>query len=266
MAVGRVPFAWAVTCGAMDTSDQVQSGWYPDPALRFEVRYHNGRTWTADVSTNGERFVDPLGIEPGGVGVAPAGGPGGAVGRNGAATASMVLGIIAIGVGWLPFVVVVGAISAVTAIALGFVGRRRAKLSGIGGGFATAGLVTGAVGCLVCVVGVVFSVAMVRAIDRFDNPGEHEVALTRCERVADDVVVTGELTNTGDSTESFTVRVLFVRPGTDNAQRQATVQVDAVSPGATASFEVSRQIVLDEIDCMVGDVRGPFPFGVDPGT
>jgi hypothetical protein len=251
----------------MDTSDQVQPGWYPDPAARFEVRYHNGRMWTADVSTNGERFVDPLGtrpgqpaaMSPGPVGVAP-------TGKNGAATASMVLGIISIGVGWLPFIVVIGAMCAVTALALGIVGRKRAKHSRVGGGFATAGLVTGAVGCLVCVVGIVFSVAMVRAIDDYDNPGDHVVALTGCERDADTVVATGELTNTGDSTESFSVRVFFVRPGTDNAQRQATALIDDVAPGATATFEVARHVVLDEIDCIVGEVRGPFPFGVDPGT
>ena len=36
------------------------SGWYPDPTGRFEYRYHNDRHWTADVSTNGQRYVDPL--------------------------------------------------------------------------------------------------------------------------------------------------------------------------------------------------------------
>ena len=38
-----------------------QPGWYPDPSGRFEFRFHNGSLWTADVSTNGQRYVDPLG-------------------------------------------------------------------------------------------------------------------------------------------------------------------------------------------------------------
>lgn len=251
----------------MEMSDQVQPGWYPDPTARFEMRYHNGLMWTADVATNGQRFVDPLGTRPGQIAPMSSATVGGASSaKNGAATASMVLGIISIGVGWLPFIVVIGVIAAVTALVLGIVGRRRARRSGVGAGFATAGLITGAVGCLVCVVGIVFSVAMVRAIDAYDNPGEHVVELTGCARDADTVVASGELTNTGDSTESFAVRIFFVRPGTDNAQRQGTALVDDVAPGATASFEVSRQVVLDEIDCTVGDVRGPLPFGVDPGT
>ena len=42
-----------------------QPGWYPDPMQRFEFRFHNGTVWTGDVSTNGVRYVDPLGIDPG---------------------------------------------------------------------------------------------------------------------------------------------------------------------------------------------------------
>ena len=41
-----------------------QPGWYPDPSGRFEFRFHNGSLWTADVSTNGQRYVDPLGAAP----------------------------------------------------------------------------------------------------------------------------------------------------------------------------------------------------------
>ena len=40
-------------------------GWFPDPLERYEHRYFNGSSWTSDVSTGGQRSVDPLGTHPG---------------------------------------------------------------------------------------------------------------------------------------------------------------------------------------------------------
>ena len=59
------------------------SGWYPDPAGRFELRFHNGEVWTADVASGGRRFVDHQPIDR-----PPTAG-------NGLAVASMVCGITA---------------------------------------------------------------------------------------------------------------------------------------------------------------------------
>ncbi|MBK8333056.1 MAG: DUF2510 domain-containing protein [Acidimicrobiaceae bacterium] len=36
------------------------AGWHPDPTGRFEFRYYNGQRWTADVSLNGQRFIDEV--------------------------------------------------------------------------------------------------------------------------------------------------------------------------------------------------------------
>lgn len=245
------------------------AGWYPDPTRRFELRYHNGHAWTADVATDGDRFVDPLGTRPGPVPAStppasPAATPGG--GRNGAATASMVLGIIAVALGWLPFVVVVGAIAAVLALVLGFTGRRRARASGVGGAFALTGLITGAVGAVVCVAGVLFTAAILQAFDRFENPEPHSATITSCTRSGDEVTALGELTNLGDDAADFSVRVHFVRAGTDNPQRQALVELDEVAPGTARSFEVTRAVSLAAVDCIVGSVRGALPYGIDPGT
>ena len=77
------------------------SGWYPDPTGRFEYRYHNDQVWTADVSSSGQRFVDPL----------PTSLRLDADGRNGLAVAGMVCGIAAVATTWIPFVVVVGVIA-----------------------------------------------------------------------------------------------------------------------------------------------------------
>jgi len=254
--------------------NDVQAGWYPDPASRCELRYHNGAAWTADVSTNGDRFVDPLGVAPNASGTPPAPHhasqhapePGA---KNSAATASMILGIVAIGLGWLPFIFAAAAVAGVLAIVLGLRARRRAKTPGpqfgVGDGMATAGLILGPIGLLACVGGLVFSIVMVGAIDRFENPAENNTAITSCERDGNDVTAQGELTNVSGSTASFTVRVSFVRPGTDNPRRQANVIVSDVEPGETRSFEVVRSVPLEKVDCIIATVRGELPFGIDPG-
>ncbi|HAP78395.1 MAG TPA: hypothetical protein DCR14_20220 [Acidimicrobiaceae bacterium] len=35
------------------------AGWYADPAVRFEMRYWDGGTWTEHVSRAGQQFTDP---------------------------------------------------------------------------------------------------------------------------------------------------------------------------------------------------------------
>jgi hypothetical protein len=250
--------------------NDVRAGWYPDPASRFELRYHNGVAWTADVSTNGDRFVDPLGTAPSAATQQnPQQNPQRPGARNGAATASMVLGIVAIVVGWLPFIFAVAAVAGVLAIVLGLRARRQAKTPGpqfgVGNGMATAGLILGPIGLLVCVGGLIFSIVMVRAIDTFENPADNDTTITSCERNGNDVTAQGKLTNISSDDSSFTVRVFFVRPGTDNPRRQANVIVSDVEPGETRSFEVVRSVPLEKVDCIIGSVRGELPFGVDPG-
>ena len=245
---------------------QGNAGWHPDPASRFELRYHNGRAWTADVSNDGERFVDPAGSRPAAPMAAPPTDTAAPAGRNPIATASMVLGIVAIGIGWMPFIVGLGIIAAALAIWFGIKGRRRAKSAGVGAGFALTGLITGGIGLLVCIGGVLFSISLVSAIDKFENPDANDTAITGCERLGDELTATGTLTNTSDNNASYTVRVFFVRAGTDNPRQQANVVIDDVAPGESENFEVTRNVGELDLDCIVGAVRGPLPYGVDPGT
>ena len=111
---------------------------------------------------------------------------------------------------------------------------------------ATAGLILGPIGLLACVGGLIFSIVMVRAIDRFENPADNNTAITSCERDGNDVTAKGELTNASTDTASFTVRVSFVRPGTDNPRRQANVIISDVEPGETRSFEAVRSVTLEK--------------------
>ncbi len=237
-------------------------GWYPDPMRRFEFRFHNGTVWTADVASNGVRYVDPLGIDP-----APAGGGSARAGGSGLALASMILGIIAVTIAWLPFIVALGAICALLAIVFGGIslarGRDESRRNHRARGFAIVGLTTGSLAVALCVVGVVLSVAVLRAVDRFENPADHEVAVTACELDGTIAAMTGTIANRSAQVASFDIRVSFTRPGTDNVHRQGRVAVDDVDPGATVEFEVFRKVALDDVDCHVTDVTGPLPFGLD---
>jgi hypothetical protein len=244
----------------------VVPGWYPDPSGRFEARFHNGQSWTADVSTDGQRFVDPLGTtppQPGATPVRPSYKSSTQQGNNKPATAAMVLGIIALAVGWMPFIVVLGVIAAVLALVLGTVGLRHSKTSGTGRSFALTGLITGAAGLAVCVIGVALSVVVLNAIDRYENPNEHSASVMSCNLDGTTATLTGEISNLAEREADYSIRVAFVRPGTDNAQHSTRISVSDVAPGETVTFEVDREVALDEIDCIIRSVDGPLPFGLE---
>jgi len=245
----------------------VRPGWYADPLRRFELRYFNGSAWTADVSDGGDRFVDPQGVEVGAGGPSPYAGvvptSTGGQSTNSPATAAMVLGIIAVTIAWLPFIVVLGVIAAVLALAFGTVGVRRARPDGVGRSRAVVGLVTGTSALLVAALGVFLTVIVVDVYDTYLNPVPNETAITSCEVVGSRATATGSLTNLGDEAADFTVLVGFVRSGTDNANRTSRVVLDGVGPGESAEFEAERQVDLDEVDCIVIEVTGPLPFGLE---
>ncbi len=240
----------------------VHPGWYADPLGRFELRYFNGAEWTADVSNDGDRFVDPLGLELGarsstGGDAAPAGSA-----SNGPATAAMVLGIIAVAVAWLPFIVVVGAIAAVLALAFGAVGVRRSTRTGVGRSRAVVGLVTGGSGLVAAALGVVLTLAVLDVYDTYIDPGPNEVVITSCEVVGSRAIAVGTLENLGTEATDFSVQIGFVRTGTDNAHRFGRAALDDVEPGQPTEFRVERQVDLDDVDCVVIEVTGALPFGL----
>jgi hypothetical protein len=236
----------------------VQPGWYADPLGRFELRYFNGDEWTADVSNDGGRFVDPLGIA-----IAPSDGPGASTpAANTVATSAMVLGIIAVATAWMPVIVAFGAVCAVFAVTLGFVGLRRARRTGVGRNRAIVGLVTGGSGLVAAVLGVVLTVIVVDVYDAYVNPAAHEVVITSCTVTGSRATAMGTITNLDDEAADFSILVGFVRPGTDNLDRQARTEVDGVAPGASAEFTVERQVTLEDVDCLVNQVNGPLPFGL----
>lgn len=253
-----------VACPGVANDSGVQPGWYADPLRRFELRYYNGVAWTSDVSTAGDRFVDPMGvaIDPGGQQHPAAATTARDTGTNTAATAAMVLGIIGVALAWLPFIVVFGAFAGALAIVFGAVGIRRAGPSGDGRSRAMVGLITGASALVAAVLGVILTVIVLDVYEAYTEPGPHDVEITSCDLVGSRATAGGTLTNLGDEAVGFSVLVGFVRPGTDNPHRTSRVVLDDVGAGDGADFTAERQVDLDEIDCIVIEVTGPLPFGV----
>ena len=242
----------------------VQPGWYADPLGRFEVRYYNGSTWTADVSNGGQRFVDPLGIDvaPHERPTAPTLASSTASNVGSIATASMVLGIIAVAIAWIPFIVVFGAIAAVLALAFATLALHRSGPSDAGRSRAVVGLVTGASGLIAAALGAVLTFVVLDVYETYIDPPPHETSVTSCEVVGSRAIASGRLVNLGDDTSDFSVLIGFVRPGTDNPHRTSRVVLDDVEPGTPATFDAERQVDLDEVDCIVVEVTGPLPFGL----
>ncbi len=241
-------------------------GWYPDPTGRFEFRYHNGSSWTADVADGGARFVDQLSTVDDGAR------PGGPPRRERLAGWSMALGIVGVVLGWMPYVVVAGAIASLLAIVFATVVRRRAS-GGAPDPRSGVGLLTGAIGLVVAVAGVFLTFVVDDALDRYQHPAPHRAEVTACSTTGGlasaDIEITSER-GADDGAADFTVLLWFVRAGTDNVLASASLELDDVEPGDTATASASRRIAdsagsAPAVDCVIGEVNGPFPFGLDVG-
>jgi Protein of unknown function (DUF2510) len=233
------------------------SGWYRDPAGRYELRFHNGEVWTADVASGGQRFVDRLPIEP----PRPRG--------NGLAVAAMVCGISGLTIAWIPFIGLIGMASSVVAVVLGIVARRRAgrrrtevPTGSDRRGFAITGLITGSLGIVAGALGIWLSVVFIQLIDEYQNPGPLDADLAPC--VADAaglITVDGTLTNLSDAERSYSVRIEVVG---GRGQRLERVDVDDVPPGESRRFSTTSRVTSgSEASCRIVSVDGPLPFGID---
>ena len=234
--------------------DAPSPGWYPDPFRRYDLRYHNGSAWTADVSAAGQRRVDPLGTGP-----TPAGGPpppvSGAQRRNGIGIAAMVLGIIAAATAWLPFLFVGGAICGVLAFIFALVARRRRTTHGPSQA-GTVGLVLGPVAIVLAVGGFVLTRVVLDVV----RPGKYEIIATSCDQVGDRQVFEGTIHNQSGRERSYTINVEFLRQGTGNVLDRATTDVLDVPEGGSAPFTISVRYPGTELDCRVDSVTGALDF------
>jgi hypothetical protein len=238
----------------------VPSDWYPDPTGRFEYRYYNGAAWTADVSRGGFRYVDPLVTASAATDASKASAP---AHHDRLAATAMILGIVALSLAWVPFLFAVGAVAAVLAVAFGVVARRRVPADTRG--FAGVGIITGVAGLLLVALGVWTTTRVVNVIDDYENPPPHRATITRCAVTGGMLGVAGTIENLGDETSDFRVAVEI--PLGLIQQQERVFEVDDVAPGEVATFrtEVPTSQLADDAECVITDVTGPLPFGVDVG-
>jgi hypothetical protein len=231
------------------------AGWHPDPVGRYEYRYYNGTQWTADVSVNGSRFVDPAGV--------PTWAPVQATPRRGMAVASFVIGLIALAGALLPFVFVVAAVGAVIAIVFAVLGlRSAARHDGHGRGFAITGLVLSVVALPMCLVGLAFTRTVLREIDQYADPGPYTVAITAC-RVSGNapILMEGTIRNDDNVVHTYSIDLEF--RFTDGDSEMQTVAVEDVEPGETETFRSTALVFGDlQTECRVANVWGPPPFDI----
>jgi hypothetical protein len=234
--------------------------WYPDPFGRYEYRFHNGSAWTADVSTGGIRYVDPLGAAP----TPPPPVPHRPAKRDGIATAAMVLGIVGLSISWVPLLFIAGAVCAVLAVIFGTTALRRRKPENRS--FAVTGLVTGGAGILMVGVGVWTTSILVDEVDEYTNPPPADVEITRCEVEDTRLVVGGTIENLGNRESDY--RIVLDVTGIGLRNRRVVITADDVRPGRPYDFETPIR-GLDPLSagdtpaCAVDDVTGPLPFGLD---
>lgn len=229
-------------------------GWYPDPAGRYEFRYHNGVRWTGDVSVDGQRYVEPeSNVGP------PAGQPVGRPpltsqtgGRGGAITA-LVLGIVGASLAWLPFVFVVGAVAALVGLVFGTIAIRRHSN---GRKMAVWGTVLSVLALPLCIVGYAFTRVV---MDELEDPGAHIVHITRCESRSG-FLAEGTIDNLSDVNRYYEVTVSFRVDGTE--VRSTTVNVDDVDDGDSAAFRAEAAApvgVGGDVECVVSSVKNNLP-------
>ena len=178
------------------------------------------------------------------------------------ARAGLAAGVVAISIGWVPFLCVLGAAAGAVAVVLGVRARRWAPTAGDGG----AAVATGSVGLALAVVGVVASVVLVREVTRFEDPGEHVAELSSCRRDGGATVASGTIRNLEGSSRDYVVEVRFSEAGPASLPRTGSVRVDDVPAGGSSDFRVEQPLAYRELDCAVVEVTGPPPFGLEPGS
>jgi hypothetical protein len=231
------------------------SGWFPDPHGRYDYRWFNGTAWTADVSDDGRRMVDPHGAAP-----APSSRPGHSAG-NGLATAAITCGLIAVLFAWMPVFVVVGLVLGVLALVFGIRGIRRADAVGSGRGRALAGAVLGGVAVALSIVGTILTVTFVRELQAFLTSGPVGAQVEGCSIDSGEIVIDATLTNRSNADRAYTVYgVVQTPPGVDDL----VADIPELAPDETTEFQMRRPIDTDAASCEARlVVHGPTPYGIE---
>lgn len=245
----------------MPLNSMEQAGWYPDPTHRFEFRYFNGERWTADVARQSIRYVDPIGFAPGSTTFnAPP--------SRALAVTALVFSLCSVAIAWLPFLFVIGAAGAITALVLGIIVMRRSAHNNsagqpvpIGQGMATAAICVAVAALGLCAVGFQLTRVVLREVDELVNPGPHEVQIDSCDKTDGHFIAEGSIRNNDIDTHSYTITIAFRVDG--ERWETDTVSVDDVAAGERVDFATSSESAAfseARLTCTVDSVYGPTPF------
>lgn len=242
-----------------DPAPTTPAGWFPDPLGRYDHRWFNGTTWTADVSLRGQRYVDPAPLTAGPLhaGATPA-----RPSRT-MAVLALIVGLAALSTAWMPFFVVVGIVGGVTAIVVGIIAVRRVgRGTADGRGLAVAGIVLGGLALAVCPLGIVLTATTYREIVRFAQPGRVVTTIDRCTASGGSLMIAGTVENREDDVRDYVLDIAVASPDDDVVHRR--VSVDDVAPGATEPWSISVTSSVTSPTCRLAQVTGPYPFGLEP--
>jgi hypothetical protein len=164
----------------------------------------------------------------------------------------------------MPVFVVIGIVLGVLAVVFGIRGRRRARQTGVGSGTALTGLIGGTAALVLSMVGIVLTVALMRALDHFMSPGPVRAEVVSCTVGPGAIDVEGSVTNLSDSRRSYTVYGVVSEPG---GTPDLVERLSDVEPGATVAVRMHRSGRGDSTgNCDARlVVHGPAPWGYDPG-
>jgi Protein of unknown function (DUF2510) len=236
------------------------SGWFPDPYGRHDYRFFNGTAWTADVSDDGQRYVDPYGAAPrvpgaaaGPIGPPPS--PG-----NGAATAAITCGLIGLFFAWMPVFVVIGIALGVLALVFGVRGVQRAGAGAGGRSRAVAGVVAGGLALALSVVGIVLSVTLIREFRGFLDPGRLTAEVLDCRVTSTGIQIDGQIQNLESEPHDYTVYAVMTYPSIDDL----VLRVDDVAPEEVRAFTIERIVSTADDTCAARFVvHGPTPYDLE---
>ena len=230
----------------METS--LTPGWYPDPTGRYEFRYHNGQRWTADISVDGQRYVEP---DDASITRQPAPLPPTVKGR-GVAITTLVLGICAVSLAWLPFVFVVGGVCGVVGLIFGIAGFTSESY---GRKMLGWGTVLSVVALPLCGAGLLFTREV---LDQMREPGPYKLTITAC-YWENGLQAQGTIENQDSLAHSYSVRLVYRSGGSElDAETVYVNNVASGQAGAIRSYRVAPRPQGD-VTCDIDKVQQRLP-------
>ncbi|MEZ5216728.1 MAG: DUF2510 domain-containing protein [Ilumatobacteraceae bacterium] len=212
----------------------MQSGWYPDPSGRHELRYFNGNRWTGDVADDGVQRAESTSSAP------LVDGPGPAEPRPSSTVASLTLGVIAFTLSLVVVLFFLAAPLGLVAAIVGVVGLRRSGRGRPGRKLAVWGVVLGTLAIVVSAAGVaVFRDDLRNLADdlqREFDPYSATVQIDRCERDGTGVAVSGTVRNTLTRAATYEVTIEVLPAGVADPLGTDELRL-ALDPEGSQAFE-----------------------------